>query len=302
MRTKAEKKIIEIGKTENIIVYQDDGDLKNFMFSDERCGSQRFNPDWVKDWSPADVKIFFKGLVLCEKFFEWHGGSGAINIFVFQYLREILSNQEEIDLLNWAFKNRGSNPYTPTGFRRHDWCESYDDMLKQDKRTVRQYEQHDLNMKKQQESKKEKEIIMQEQHSERQKKYKAHSEELKEEMRSFCLKNIKKKTEIIKNDELTFPINMLPDEEIDLFYHHVVFSKDERKRFLRTLPRNKGTSQRIRQLKVDIRTEKKEKANLAYKHKVRTERIDNIRGFFLIIISYIPILIILYLVLHSSGK
>jgi hypothetical protein len=123
-------------------------------------------------------------------------------------------------------------------------------------------------------------------HSKRREKYKARSEELREKMRDFCIHNVKKKTKIIKNNKLTFPINMLPDEEIDLFYHHVVFSKDEIKCFLTTLPRNRSTTQRIRQLKVDIRTEKKEKANLKLPNLIIL--------FFAYSVALIPLLVGLY--------
>jgi len=294
MYTKTEEKIIEIGRTESIEAYKNDEILKRFS-------TYVFSFNQQLDWSCQDLKFFFKGLVLCEKFFKWQGGSVAANIFALQRLEPMLTAQENIDLLNWAFENRGWNKYTPTG-SNYPLCKSYNEMLEADAWKAKRIKQHDSNTVEQQESKKQKEIIKQKRHSEGQKKSKARSEELKEEMRSFCLKDIKKKTEMIKNGELTFPINMLPDEEIDLFYHHVVFSKDERKRFLSTLPRNRSTSQRIRQLKDDIRTEKKEKANLAYKHKVRTKRVGYITSFFGIIISSIPVLIVLYLIFYLPIK
>ena len=56
---------------------------------------------------------------------------------------------------------------------------------------------------------------------------------------------------MIKEHELSFPINLLPQEELELFLKHVQFSLEERKSFMVKLP--KRSNQKIESFKKVLR-------------------------------------------------
>ena len=65
------------------------------------------------------LELLFKGLVICERDFDWRGGSVASNIKIMQIIRRrskspvALRNLDK--LIKWTFINKGRNPYTPFG-------------------------------------------------------------------------------------------------------------------------------------------------------------------------------------------
>ena len=106
---------------------------------------------------PRDIDpliYLFKGLVLCERDFQWGGGSVATNIGVFRAIKshvEIKSNQKRLnELIDWVVKNRGNNPYTPFGSIVYSRCRSIDDVMTLDRKRARaraEYEKR-LNVEK----------------------------------------------------------------------------------------------------------------------------------------------------------
>ena len=65
------------------------------------------------------LELLFKGLVICERDFDWRGGSVASNIKIMQIIRRrsrspvALRNLDK--LIKWTFINKGRNNYTPFG-------------------------------------------------------------------------------------------------------------------------------------------------------------------------------------------
>ena len=98
--------------------------------------------NWESYPSDIDALIYlFKGLVLCERDFQWGGGSVATNIRVFTVIQshsEIKCNQKRLnELIDWAIKNRGKNPYTPFGSTVYSECQSIADVMTLDRKRER---------------------------------------------------------------------------------------------------------------------------------------------------------------------
>ena len=88
---------------------------------------ERWNENYAFHFPTNDEKInLFKGLVLLERFNN-NGGSVAANIRVFGILEK--SNLVTPDLLDWTFKNKSDNPYTPFGWARYGHVRSYEEYL-----------------------------------------------------------------------------------------------------------------------------------------------------------------------------
>ena len=134
-----------ITQTQFINIMQEIG-MNNDTFKYARYKSIRTQQYKSIDVLPPDLSDqinLFKGLVLCERDFDWIGGSAASNIKVY---REISSHpfmqrhKDKLDeLINWTLQNRSRNPYTPFGSWRYSGCKSVEDMKVWDLRQERRY-------------------------------------------------------------------------------------------------------------------------------------------------------------------
>ena len=183
----------------------------------------------------------FKGLVLCERDFNWGGGSVASNIQVFQAIKDhsfIKASPEKFnEIIDWALKNRGTNGYTPFGSWRYHGCRSLEDMISWDQdRKDRIAKQ----IKKEQEIARQKarKIAIQKKIKDLRpirRNLKRQSFDLNIEL--FLLLNRNERTRLIFQNKLNFPINLLPQscwKELLL----MELSVDQIKLLLNIIPKN----------------------------------------------------------------
>jgi hypothetical protein len=107
-------RLIEIGRTEIIPSIPD----SEFSYLREGQWQRARYPENCDDYSLDDLKLLYKGIVLCEKHFEWFVGSATNTAWVLRNIEERLdsdSDDETKELYEFGFANRGKNPYAPTG-------------------------------------------------------------------------------------------------------------------------------------------------------------------------------------------
>ena len=117
--------LIEIGRSEIIPSIPD----SEFSYLREGQWQRSRYPEDCDNYSYEELKSLFKGLVLCEKHFEWLVGSATNTAWVLRNIEERLDlDYEEIkELYDFGFANRGKNPYAPTGSQTHSDCDTYED-------------------------------------------------------------------------------------------------------------------------------------------------------------------------------
>ncbi len=112
------------------------------------------------DYSIEELKLLFKGIVLCEKHFEWVVGSATNTAWVLRNIEERLDSDSDGDetkayfetkeLYEFGFANRG-NPYSPTGSKTHSGCDTYEDFGEVVHQKAINMSSHDSLMRQQQE-------------------------------------------------------------------------------------------------------------------------------------------------------
>ena len=145
------KQLIDIGRTEIIPSIPD----SEFSYLREGQWQRARYPENCDDYSLDELKLLYKGIVLCEKHFEWFVGSATNTAWVLRNIEERLDSDSDYDetkeLYEFGFANRGENPYAPTGSRTHIDCntyEQYEDVVHQKLNNIAR---HDALMKQQQE-------------------------------------------------------------------------------------------------------------------------------------------------------
>jgi hypothetical protein len=141
------KQLIEIGRTEIIPSIPD----SEFSYLREGQWQRARYPENCDDYSLDDLKLLYKGIVLCEKHFEWFVGSATNTAWVLRNIEDRLDDDETKELYEFGFANRGENPYAPTGSSTHSDCntyEQYEDVVHQKLNNIAR---HDALMKQQQE-------------------------------------------------------------------------------------------------------------------------------------------------------
>ena len=139
--------LIEIGRTEIIPSIPD----SEFSYLREGQWQRARYPENCDDYSLDELKLLYKGIVLCEKHFEWFVGSATNTAWVLRNIEDRLDDDETKDLYEFGFANRGKDPYTPTGSKTHSDCntyEQYEDVVHQKLNNIAR---HDALMKQQQE-------------------------------------------------------------------------------------------------------------------------------------------------------
>ena len=148
------KQLIEIGRTEIIPSIPE----SEFSYLREGQWQRARYPEDCDNYSIEELKLLFKGIVLCEKYFEWFVGSVTNTAWVLRNIEERLdsdSKHEEIkELYEFGFANRGKNPYAPTGSKTHSDCNTYEDFGEVVHQKAINMSSHDALMKQQQEDSK----------------------------------------------------------------------------------------------------------------------------------------------------
>lgn len=113
--------LIYIGETGKI---EDGGEIvKNFPTTS--CYAWKlYNNDLIKCYSGNELINLFKGLVICEREFQWHCGSTSPAAHLYQDI-EILGLDADYSLADWAFQF-ANNEYVPFGFIRHGEKTAYE--------------------------------------------------------------------------------------------------------------------------------------------------------------------------------
>ena len=144
------KQLIEIGRTEIIPSIPD----SEFSYLREGQWQRARYPEDCDNHSIEELKLLFKGIVLCEKHFEWFVGSVTNTAWVLRNIEERLdsdSKHEEIkELYEFGFANRGKNPYAPTGSKTHSGCNTFEDFGEVVHQKAINMSKHDALMFKQQ--------------------------------------------------------------------------------------------------------------------------------------------------------
>ena len=145
------EQLIEIGRTEKIPSIPD----SEFSYLREGQWQRARYPENCDDYSLDELKLLYKGIVLCEKHFEWFVGSATNTAWVLRNIEQRLDSDSDYDetkeLYEFGFANRGENPYAPTGSKTHSDCntyEQYEDVVHQKLNNIAR---HDALMKQQQE-------------------------------------------------------------------------------------------------------------------------------------------------------
>lgn len=165
--------------------------------------------------SDIDALIYlFKGLVLCERDFQWGGGSVAANIGVFRAIKshfEIKCDHKRLnELIDWAVKNRGNNPYTPFGSTVYSRCHSIADVMTLDRKRARSraaYEKR-LNAEKKQKTKRKKIQFSLDGLRKNKGILKKRIYELNVEL--FMMKRSEDQFKLLLEKKINFPINFVP--------------------------------------------------------------------------------------------
>ena len=118
---------LKLGKEDVSLIKFEENNLTEFDRHLTIFLGERWNENYAFHFPTNDEKInLFKGLVLLERFNN-SGGSVAANIRVFEILEK--SDLVTPDLLDWTFKNKSDNPYTPFGWARYGHVRSYKEYL-----------------------------------------------------------------------------------------------------------------------------------------------------------------------------
>ena len=141
------KQLIEIGRSETIPSTHE----KNIFLSESQGQiSPSIKLENCDNFSTEDLKLLYKGLVLCEKELKWLDGSTTKTSWILQILQERLDSksdyQEIKGLFEFGFANRGHNPYVPTGTRIHSACVTFEDYLNINHKKIQNIAKHDTQM------------------------------------------------------------------------------------------------------------------------------------------------------------
>ena len=124
------KQLIEIGRTKIIPSIPE----SEFSYLREGQWQRARYPEDCDNYSIEELKLLFKGIVLCEKHFEWFVGSVTNTAWVLRNIEERLdsdSKHEEIkELYEFGFANRGDYPYVSANSGLRSTYENYEDYLK----------------------------------------------------------------------------------------------------------------------------------------------------------------------------
>ncbi len=243
--------LLEFGKTGILPSNEQLESIKDFDYNLIMKLCEDYN-SWSKNCEelfPNDeIKIhLLKGLILFEKInsygFGRTYGSVAPNITVFNEIRRL--NLDTPELLDWIFKNRSTNSYTPFGFGKYGGFKSYQEYKEYlDAIVVRDYE-------KEQEDKKLRLMNIQKAHKELMAQRDVRNLNKKATMTSYFSKERDLLNDILE-DKLPFHINLIPPNKLHNIHKNLKsMSKDDLLKLINKIP--KRTSLTLAQIKLEAK-------------------------------------------------
>ena len=185
---------------------------------------------------------FYKGYFLCQPIFRWPGGSIAHHQHMFAYITEDLpanefSEEDREELWNWALlKMRDKvyrNPWSPNNQSKYSGCRDYQDKLAQDHKVKLNLRHDEVRHQ----AALERKALKQELNRLKQERKKVNEDTYAIHIELFKQKSQQEKMELIKKNQLPFPINLLPESEIEAFIADHNMTKADKAKFYKFIPR-----------------------------------------------------------------
>ncbi len=177
----------------------------------------------------------FKGLVLLEKI-NGRGGSYSINIRVFKELKRI--NLVTPKLLDWTFKNKSDNPYTPFGWSRYGHIKSYKEYLKFLDEEALKAKNHSIRQRNDITNKQKKKIKKEKKHKERIDITRASNLFLYSKINDYFRNKNNEIVNDIINNNLPFPLFMIPENVIKKIIPNLYFLNEKTlQQLIQVIPR-----------------------------------------------------------------
>jgi len=199
--------------------------------------------------------LLFKGLVICERDFKWHGGSVAHNIKIMQWIRRKSISQLDLrnldKLIRWTYLNKGENPYTPFGATKLSNVSSLSELTQIEDRdrhnaiTQRAFEKS--QMKAAEATRKLEQELIKKNIEARKIKNAERFKIFQQQIKQFQTQTDADKLNDLLSNRISFPINLLPEcEWLTIIRNRNLEAKDLNK-LIKLIPKN--TTREIKQIK-----------------------------------------------------
>ena len=201
------------------------------------------------------LELLFKGLVICERDFDWSGGSVASNIKIMQIIRRRSRSPQALrsldKLIKWTFINKGQNPYTPFGGRKYSNVGSLSELKgieEADRRiAINHHEIEKMQMEAKEATKKLEQELIKKRDEERKTKNAERLKIFQKQIKQFQAQTDANKLNDLLSNRITFPINLLPEcEWLTIIRNRNLEAKDLNK-LIKLIPKN--TTREIKQIK-----------------------------------------------------
>ncbi len=224
--------------------------------------STRFSMGYNDKYLPRNIPsrldsmiLLFKGLVICERDFKWHGGSVAFNIKIMQWIRRKSISQLDLrnldKLIRWTFLNKGENPYTPFGARKLSAVSSLSELMQIEETDRRNSILQHAFEKRQREaaenSRNQKKEFIQKQQEERKIKNAEKLKIFQQQIKQFQTQTNTDKLNALLSKRVTFPINLLPESEWLTIIRNRNLGAEDLNKLIKLIPKN--TTREIKQIK-----------------------------------------------------
>jgi hypothetical protein len=254
----------QIDKLEFIEVMQDIG-LANSSFYYKDCDDIfkdrlhfSMGVEFEYDYLPrtlVGLELLFKGLVICERDFDWRGGSVASNIKIMQIIRRrskspvALRNLDK--LIKWTFINKGRNPYTPFGGTKYSKAGSLSELegIEETERrnAINHRELEKMQIQAAEATKKLEQELIKKRDEERKIKNAERFKIFQQQIKHFQVQTDSEKLSDLLFNRISFPINLLPESEwLTIIRNKNLEAKDLNK-LIKLIPKN--TTREIKQIK-----------------------------------------------------
>jgi hypothetical protein len=201
------------------------------------------------------LELLFKGLVICERDFDWRGGSVASNIKIMQIIRRhsktpvALRNLDK--LIKWTFLNKGSNSYTPFGGRKYSNVGSLSELegIEETDRqnAINHRELEKMQMESAEATKKIVQGLIKKQEEERKIKNAERYKIFYQQIKQFQAQTDAEKLNDLLSNRISFPINLLPECEWLTIIRNQNLEAADINKLIKLIPKN--TTSEIKQIK-----------------------------------------------------
>jgi hypothetical protein len=244
---------------------------------DAFIGHEKFEMGYDTVWESIKYKSletptlinFYKGYFLCQPIFKWLGGSIAFHQHIFVYITEHLpasefSEEDREELWNWALlKMRDKvyrNPWSPSNQSKYGGCRNYQDKLAQDQKAQLNLKHDEIRHQ----AALERKALMQELNRLKQERKRVNEEAYNIHIELFKQKPQQEKINLIKKNQLPFPMNLLPKNEIEAFIADHNMTKGEKAQFYEFIP--KKTNEFLKRYKKLLGFELSQERNIGPLH------------------------------------